>query len=511
MTGLIHLHQDDNIHIAARDIRSGEELALEGRGIRIQADIPIGHKIASQPIGAKSPVKKYGQVIGFATQPIEPGEWVHSHNLSNGEIVLNHEKATISPAARTADPKRTFQGIRRANGKIGTRNYLAVISTVNCSATVSKMVARHFTPDRLEAYGNVDGVIALTHTSGCGMAHQGSKHKMLNRVLGGFARHPNVGGYLLIGLGCEQAPPGLLVSDQKLVQIASGGDKDPLPPIFSMQDQGGTRKTVHAAIEKVESMLPLLNEVSRESVPVSELVLGTECGGSDGNSGVTANPALGIASDVIVGQGGTSILAETSEIFGAEHLLTRRARNVEVADKLLELIEWWKWYVGIFGEELDNNPSVGNKAGGLTTITEKSLGAIAKAGSSRLEMVYDYAQPIDRRGLVIMDSPGYDPPSVTGMVAGGANVVCFTTGRGSCFGCKPVPTIKIASNSPMYHRMEEDMDINAGTILEGEPVESVGQRIFSEIVDVASGKRTKSELCGYGDEEFLPWTVGPEL
>ncbi|MEC9091900.1 MAG: altronate dehydratase family protein [Planctomycetota bacterium] len=511
MTSLIHLHQQDNISIAARDVRQGEAFQLGERSIEVSRDVAIGHKIANQFIESKTPVRKYGQIIGYATQAIEQGDWVHSHNLVNGDIVLDHDKASVNPDIQPANPGATFQGIRRASGRVGTRNYVAVISTVNCSATVSKFVAKHFDRDKLSAYENVDGVIALTHTSGCGMRHQGMKHKMLNRVLGGFARHANVGACLVIGLGCEQATPGLLVTDENLVQIGNANAQKGAVPIFSMQDLGGTKKTVSAAIEQVESLLPIANQVVRTPIPVSELILGTECGGSDGNSGVTANPALGVATDMVVANGGTSILAETSEIYGAEHLLTKRAKSIEVADKLLELIDWWKWYVGIFGEELDNNPSVGNKAGGLTTITEKSLGAIAKAGTSRLEKVYDYAETIDTNGLVIMDSPGYDPPSVTGMVAAGANIVCFTTGRGSCFGCKPVPTIKIASNTPMFVRMEDDMDLNAGTILEGESVESVGERIFTEMLQVASGKKTKSELNGFGDEEFLPWTVGPEL
>lgn len=510
MNELIHLNPGDNICIAAADIPGGRSIVIDGKDFKVKQDIRIGHKVACERIESGAVVRKYGQVIGYTTSAVEPGDWVHSHNLINGDVVLQHEKATEDPPVRPVKDDLTFQGIRRADGRVGTRNYIAVISTVNCSATVSKLIARHFQPEQLADYPHVDGVIALTHTTGCGMSLQGRKHQMLNRVLGGFARHPNVGAYLIVGLGCEQATAGLLIHDYQLVQIGQEKGMSDLP-VFTMQELGGTRKTVAAGIEEVKRLLPLANQVRRTAVPVSELLLGTECGGSDGNSGVTANPALGIASDLIVAHGGTTILAETPEIYGAEHLLTRRARSVEVADKLLGLIDWWKEYVGRYGEELDNNPSVGNKAGGLTTITEKSLGAIAKAGSTRLEQVYDYAELVDTKGMVIMDSPGYDPASVTGMVAGGANIVCFTTGRGSCFGCKPVPTIKIATNSPMYHRMIEDMDINAGTVLEGESLEDVGQRIFQEIIEVASGKKTKSELNGLGDEEFLPWLVGPVL
>lgn len=509
MPGFIHLHADDNIVVATRTISANEKMSVGESELTCVQEIKIGHKVATEDISPEAPIRKFGQVIGYASNAIKAGDWVHSHNLHNGNIVLQHEKACVIPEVRQPELGRTFKGYRRPNGKVGTRNYIAVISTVNCSATVSKFVARHFSEDRLAQYPNVDGVIALTHETGCGMKHQGTKHQMLNRVMGGFAKHANVGAYLIIGLGCEQATPGTLMIDQNLIQI--GGQNENQTPVFSMQDLGGTKKTVKAAIQRVEELLPIANDVERTEVPISEIILGTECGGSDGNSGVTANPALGITSDLIVANGGTSILAETSEIYGAEHLLTRRARNVEVADKLLKLIEWWKWYVGIFGEELDNNPSIGNKEGGLTTIAEKSLGAIAKAGSTALEAVYEYAEPVTQKGMVIMDSPGFDPPSVTGMVAGGANVVCFTTGRGSCFGCKPVPTIKIASNTPMYERMVDDMDINAGKILDGESVENVGREILDEIILVASGKKTKSELNGFGDEEFLPWTVGPVL
>ncbi|MCH7729713.1 MAG: UxaA family hydrolase [Planctomycetes bacterium] len=406
---------------------------------------------------------------------------------------------------------RTFLGYRRANGKAGTRNYVAVISTVNCSASVSKYVAQRFDKTLLEDYPNIDGVVAFTHEGGCGLQYAGLKHQMLNRVLGGIARHPNIGAYLLIGLGCEQGAMGYLMDDQDLIQIGGIGEEPDRPPVFSIQDCGGTVKTVEAGVRKLAEMLPVANDVRREPIPASEIVLATECGGSDGNSGVTANPAVGVASDILVACGGTTILGETPEIYGAEHLLTRRAKTVDVANKLIERINWWKWYTGLFGVKLDNNPSVGNKEGGLTTIAEKSLGAVTKAGSTALVDVYEYAEPVTAKGFVVMDTPGYDPPSVTGMVAGGANMIVFTTGRGSCFGCKPVPSIKIATNTPMYERMIDDMDINAGGILTGQSVEEVGQGILEEILDVASGKKTKSEVHGIGDDEFVPWTAGPTL
>ena len=507
----IHLHSSDNICVASEDLQSGDCVMVDEETVTVQQAIKMGHKVAIASVASGEAVRKYGQIIGFATQEIGPGDWVHSHNLVNGDFERDYAKCEGIPAAPTPVTDRQFMGYRRADGRVGTRNYIAVISTVNCSASVAKNVAKYFEEDRLSDYSNVDGVIAFTHQGGCGMQYQGPGHQMLNRVLGGMAKHPNIGGYLLIGLGCEQGAMGILLQDQKLVQIQGVPAERQGPPVFVMQDLGGTAATIEAGIREVERLLPLVDQARREPCPASALVLATECGGSDGNSGVTANPALGVAADRLVACGGTAILGETTEIYGAEHLLTRRARTTEVADKLLERIEWWKWYVGVFDAEIDNNPSVGNKAGGLTTITEKSLGAVAKGGTTTLEHVYEYAEQVTASGFVIMDTPGYDPASVTGMVAGGANVVVFTTGRGSCFGCKPSPSIKLATNTPMFDRMEADMDLNAGTVLQGESLNSVGERIFDMILRVASGEPTKSEAQGIGDEEFLPWIVGPTL
>ena len=490
---------------------AGTELEIDSLSIRLTSAISLGHKIALDAIDVGHPVRKYGQIIGQAREPIAAGDWVHTHNLALSDFHRDHASATDIPPALEPITGQTFQGYRRAGGRAGTRNYLAVISSVNCSASVSKYIARRFGPAQLAGFPRVDGVIALTHNSGCGMQFGGTAHEMLNRVLAGVARHPNIGAYLLVGLGCEQAEIGYLVEQQRLVRIEGAGISQGAPVVFSIQEQGGTVATVEAGARKVAEMLPAVNDVHREPIPASEIMLATECGGSDGNSGITANPAVGAAADLLVRCGGTVILGETTEIFGAEHLLTRRAKSVAVANKLLDRIEWWKWYVGLFGAELDNNPSVGNKAGGLTTIAEKSLGAIAKGGSTALVDVYQYAEPVAQKGLVIMDTPGYDPPSVTGMIAGGANVVVFTTGRGSCFGCKPSPTIKVATNTPMYERMTDDMDVNAGVILDGVPVATVGKAIFEDILAVASGKKTKSEVHGMGDEEFVPWTVGPTL
>lgn len=508
---VVFLSPDDNICVAARPQEAGAKVSAGTRHVRLEEPIKLGHKIALEAIEEGQVVRKYGQVIGFATRRIMPGQWVHSHNLAQGEFARDYARCSAVPPPPQPLQGRTFQGYRRPGGKVGTRNYVGVISSVNCSATVARHIAERFTPEVLKQFPNIDGVVAFRHGAGCGMQFGGLKHEALNRTMAGIARHPNIGGYLLIGLGCEQGAMGYLVESQRLYQIEGASGQAKLPPILSMQDMGGTVKTIEAGLRMIGELLPRANDVRRESVPASEIVLGTNCGGSDGNSGITANAALGVASDLVVAAGGATVLAETTEVYGAEHLLTRRAVTPQVADKLLERIEWWLRHAGMFGVELDSNPSVGNKEGGLTTIAEKSLGAVAKAGSTALVDVYQYAEPITARGFSFMDTPGFDPPSVTGLVAGGCNMVVFTTGRGSCYGCKPVPTIKVASNTPMYERMIDDMDLNAGEILNGRSVEDVGREIFDEILAVASGRKTKSELHGYGDEEFVPWDIGPTL
>jgi altronate hydrolase len=518
MPSVLLLNPTDNVCIATRDLAAGTQIDTPGARVELRQNVRMGHKIAVAAISAGERIRRYGQTIGFATEPISLGDWVHSHNVTAGEFDRDYRPCSEIPAAPAPIAGRTFQGFRRADARVGTRNYIAVISTVNCSATVSKYVARRFDPALLAKYPNVDGILPLVHQTGCGLQYGGDHHQLLARVLGGMARHPNIGGYLIVGLGCETGTAGFLIDRERLVQIGgvstNGGRQaaaSRAPVVLSMQDCGGTQKTVDRAIELVAEMLPRVNDVRREEVPASEIVLGTNCGGSDGSSGITANPALGVASDMVVAAGGTTILGETPEIYGAEQLLTRRARTPQAAQKLIDRIRWWEWYTGVFGASCDNNPSPGNKEGGLTTIYEKSLGAIAKAGSTALEDVYQYAEQVTAKGFVVMDTPGFDPVSVTGIVAGGANVVVFTTGRGSCYGCKPVPSIKIATNTPMYRRMIDDMDIDAGTILDGRSVEQVGREIFEEILAVASGKKTKSEQHGIGEEEFAPWIVGPVL
>ncbi|HEV8310131.1 MAG TPA: altronate dehydratase family protein [Methylomirabilota bacterium] len=498
----IILHPEDDVAIAKAPIPAGTILEDGPERTTVRCDIRPGHKLARRPRAAGESVRRYGQVIGFATQAIAQGEHVHTHNLAVGELQREYEVGTDVRPVDYYPPAemRHFDGFPRPDGRVGTRNYVAVISTVNCSASVCQFIREHFR-DVQKDYPSVDGVIAITHKSGCGTKLFGEDHDALMRVLGGYSRHPNVGAYVLIGLGCEVNQTLPLIDRQGLGR----------PKVLSIQESGGVRKTIEAGVKAVEQLLPVANEARRTRQPISELILATNCGGSDGNSGITANPALGWAVDELVRYGGTGVLAETSEIYGAEHLLIRRAVNEGVAKRLIDRFKWWEYYCRVLGAEMDNNPAPGNKAGGLTTVFEKSLGGVTKGGTTPLQDVFLYAEPITTRGFVFMDTPGHDPVSVTGLVAGGANIVCFTTGRGSVFGCRPVPSLKLATNSLVYRNMEEDMDINCGVILEGTPLPVVGRRIFEEVIAVASGKKTKSEAAGVGEEEFAPWIIGPVL
>lgn len=507
----IRLHPDDDVVICRKSAPAGATWrGPDGVTVAASRPIELGHKLAIRPVAAGQPVHRYGQVIGFATQPIKPGDWVHTHNLGIGALQQDYEYCTDVPPPPAPLTGRTFQGYRRKDGRAATRNYIGIISTVNCSATSSKYIAQAFDKAVLADFPNIDGVVPLVHKGGCAMAYDGPDHLQLTRTLAGFARHPNIAAYLIVGLGCETGQASFLADKYGLVQLNMPGAKSAEPPpIMNIQDEGGVKKTVARGIAALKEMLPDVNRARREPIPVSEIVLATNCGGSDGASGITANPALGYASDLLVAAGGTTILAETPEIYGGEHLLTRRAINRQVGEKLIERIRWWDEYAGKFGASVDNNPSVGNKRGGLTTIYEKSLGAIAKAGTTALRAVYEYGEQVTERGFVVMDTPGFDPASVTGIVAGGANIVVFTTGRGSCYGCKPAPTIKVSTNTPLYERMIDDMDIDAGKILDGASVESIGTEIFEKIIAVSSGEQTKSEAQGIGDEEFCPWTYGP--
>lgn len=508
---LLLLNRTDNVAVARRALRPGEALRVDGRTVTIAEAVPANHKVAISAIPASREIRKFGQPIGSAASDIAPGQWVHVHNVSIERDRAGYEFSTDIVQFPAVAP-RTFQGFRRKDGRAGTRNYIALISTVNCSATTARYVAQELAKSDLSRYSNIDGVIPVVHKSGCAFAYNGEDHHLLNRTLAGFARHPNIAACLVLGLGCETAQAGHLQEHYGLMQLGGVKKREPddsLPMILNIQEVGGVRKTVDRAVGVLRELLVHADAARREPIPLSELFLGLQCGGSDGASGITANPALGYASDLLVAHGGGSVLAETPEVYGAEQLLTRRSISREVGERLLEQIRWWEDYARHNNASIDNNPSYGNKQGGLTTIIEKSLGAVAKGGTAPLRAVYKYAEPITERGFTFMDTPGYDPISVTGLVAGGCQVVVFTTGRGSCFGCKPSPTIKVATNSPMFHRMRDDMDINAGTILEGASVESVGREIFEKIVATASGDKTLSEQQGIGDEEFCPWMPGP--
>jgi altronate hydrolase len=499
---VIRLNPNDNVVVALGDLESGKK--IEQEKLMCADAIPSGHKLATGSISQGASIRKYGQVIGVASKAIRPGEHVHTHNMTmmdySQEYVFGDE-AKPTDFVKPEDQAR-FQGIVRENGRVGTRNYIGVLPSVVCSATVCRFIADAFKKDLLKLYPNVDGVVGLTQTSGCAMPAYGKGFENLQRCLAGYARHPNFYGILYVGLGCEVNQINLMLENMGL-------ETGPRLQTLVIQETGGTEKTVNRGVEIVKEMLPKANLAEREPVSASHLTIGLECGGSDAYSGITANPALGAAADLVVRNGGTAVLSETTEVYGAEHLLTRRATQPEVGKRLVELIHWWEDYTTRNGAKIDNNPSPGNKAGGLTTILEKSLGAVAKGGSTNLVEVYQYAEPVKAKGLVFMDTPGYDLASITGMIAGGANIVCFTTGCGSVLGCKPTPVIKLATNTPMYQRLSGDMDIDCGVIADGKTsVEEMGEVIFQRILETASGKKTKSELFNYGDNEFVTWQIG---
>ncbi len=499
---LIQLHANDNVLIAKRPLSLGE--AVPAWALKTKAQVPAGHKIASRAIAQGERVLKYNTEIGVATRDIAAGEHVHGHNLALADFY--HEPAfgvDVKPVQVLPEAQQArFMGYVRPGGRVGTRNFIGLFSSVNCSATVIHKIAAHFTPERLKAYPRIDGVVAFAQTTGCGMASPSPHFDLLRRTIAGYVRHPNLAGALIVGLGCERNQVADLVASQAL-------RPSELMQTLVMQEVGGTRATINAGIAAVERMLDAANSVTRTSVPASHLSIGLECGGSDGFSGITCNPALGAAMDILVQHGGTAILSETPEIHGVEHMLTRRAISPEVGQKLLDKLAWWSTYTQGTNVQFNGVVGHGNQQGGLANIFEKSLGSAMKAGSTPMQAFYEYAEPITHKGFVFMDSPGYDPVAVTGQIASGANLICFTTGRGSMFGSRPAPTIKLASNTDMFTRLQEDMDINCGLILDGEAsVQEMGQRIFEDILKHASGEPTKSELLGLGDHEFVPWHLG---
>ena len=498
---MLRLNSQDNVLISTRIVEKGE---VPAENITTTARIMRGHKMAANAITTATPIRKFGQIIGFAKTDIAAGDWVHEHNVEMG--ALSHDYAFCegaSPVAFLPDAQRaTFQGFRRKNGKVGTRNYIGIMTSVNCSATVANFIAQEVNRSgMLQDYSNIDGIVALTQDNGCVIDYRGVIFDIFKRTAWGYATNPNMGGVMMVGLGCE----GFQIPRFKEAYKVEEGETF---RTMTIQETGGTRKTVAAGVAAVRAMLPAVNAQNRETCSAADLILALQCGGSDGYSGITANPALGSAVDLLVRHGGTAILSETPEIYGAEHLLTRRAATREVGEKLVDIIKWWDDYTARNNMEMNNNPSPGNKLGGLTTILEKSLGAAAKGGTTNLNAVYRYAEQVTAKGFVFMDTPGYDPVSATGQVAGGANIMCFTTGRGSAYGNKPCPSIKLATNSDIYRRMMDDMDINCGDIIEGVSLETKGREIFDKILRVASGETTKSEELGYGDNEYVPWYVG---
>ena len=502
----MRLNPADDVAVALLPLAAGRKVDVDGRRVQLATDVPVGHKFALRPLDNGMPVRRYGQVIGFATAPIATGAHIHTHNLHVGSMTLDYAiGADRAPVRYTPErERRTFEGYRRADGRVGTRNSVVLITTVNCAAHTVRMVAQRARAELLPRFPNVDDIVALVHKHGCATKYGSPELELLQRTLAGHADHPNVAAYIFVGLGCEVNQFYDLVGRPEFQK----GD----PPLYlGIQDSGGVAASVEAGLELLAGVLPRADQARRTTVPVSELVVGLNCGGSDSFSGITGNPALGLAVDWLVTQGGTAVLAETPEVYGAEHLLTRRAVSDEVAHKLLNQIRWWEEYTAKHNFEIDNNPAPGNKAGGLTTIFEKSLGAVTKGGSMPLQAVYDYAERITDRGFTFMDTPGYDPVSVTGLAAGGCNLIAFTTGRGSCLGYKPTPSIKIATNSTTYNRMPGDMDVNAGAALEGGSLQGVAAEIVEQFIAVASGKQSKSEAQGIGEEEFNPWVLGATL
>ncbi len=500
---VIRLHPNDNVVVARVDVAIGTSVPSENLSVRSQ--VPAGYKIASKKITAGEPILKYNVIVGFANTDIELGSMVHSHNTAFREFDRDYAYASEYKATELLpeNQRATFQGIVREDGKVGTRNYIGILSTVNCSATVVKKIAEYFTPERLAPYPNIDGVVAFAHSIGCGMEMTGEPMQLLRRTMAGYARHPNLAAALIIGLGCERNQLKGLLEQESL-------QPNPRLHTFIMQESGGTRKTIGAGIAAVQELLADANRFKRSTVSASHLMVGLQCGGSDGFSSITANPALGAAVDILARHGGTGILSETPEIYGVEHTLTRRAVSKEVGEKLIQRIRWWKDEYSVNRDvQINGKVSPGNQIGGLANIFEKSLGSSMKGGTGPLMNVYRYAEPVNSKGFVFMDTPGFDPVSATGQIAGGANLIAFTTGRGSMFGSKPAPCIKLATNTLMYQRLTEDMDINCGEILDGTiSVQEMGQKIFELFLRIASGEKSKSEELGLGDHEFVPWQIG---
>jgi len=498
----IRLDESDNVVVARVEIPKGSR--VEEEDITALQDIPLGHKIASRAVGKGEPILKYNTIIGFAGDDIAPGTWLHSHNVlidafqKDYRFGEDYRQADLLPQSDRA----TFMGFRRPDGRIGTRNYIGIFITVNCSATVARKISRYFDEERLADYPNVDGVVAFVHQQGCGMEMTGEPMDLLRRTLAGYIRHPNIAGAVVCSLGCER-------NNLDAFFEAQGLESGKLLRTVTMQQIGGTAEAVEEGKRVVREMLEEANHIVREPCSAEHLLVGMQCGGSDGFSALSANPSLGRAVDTLARHGGTAILSETPELYGVEHTLTARARNEEVGRQFLERINWWLGYTDGKDVQMQGVVGPGNQAGGLANIIEKALGGAKKGGSTGIEAVYRYAEPVTAHGLVIMDTPGFDPVAATGQIAGGANLIAFTTGRGSCFGSYPAPTIKLATNTPLYDRMQGDMDINCGVVIDGDAtLDEMGDEIFRRFLEIASGRKSKSEILGVGEEEFAPWPIG---
>jgi altronate hydrolase len=496
----ILLHEADNVAVARLVLPPGQAVRCGNGLVVTRNSIPAGHKVAIREIHAGDPVVRYGQHMGVARSNIHAGDHVHAHNVQ----FVDHEAGYEYPDREIALPAPhanlpTFLGFQREDGRVGTRNYVAVVAASNCAAHTAERIAERYHGKALP--DNVDGVVAFPHGEGCGMAI-GPDSRQLQRTLGGVLNHPNVSAAIILGLGCEV--------NQIDHYLGAGSPRTERLVGMTLQTSGGTQATIEAAVMEIDQMVERAAAEKRVESPASKIVLGLNCGGSDSFSGITANPALGWCSDRVADFGGSTVLAETTEIFGAEHLLVKRARNRAVADKLIGFVRGYKDYLRRFEGSFDDNPSPGNKEGGLTNILEKSLGAVAKAGASPLMDVVDYAERIGTPGFVFMNTPGYDPVSLTGLAAGGANLIAFTTGRGSAIGFPTIPVIKISSNTATFERMRDNMDINAGRIADGgATVEQVGREILDLLLAAASGQRTASERLGH--REFVPWRIGPVM
>jgi len=502
LSPFLRLDDADNVMVAKAAVEKGTFIAaLDGA---VSEDVPQGHKVAACRIEQGAPVLKYNTVIGYAAEDIEKGRWVHSHNLKIDAIAKDYrfaedyrETELLAPDARAR-----FMGYLRADGRVGTRNQIGIFVTVNCSATVARKLSRYFDEERLAPYPNIDGVTAFIHHQGCGMEMTGEPMDLLRRTLSGYIRHPNIAGAIVLSLGCERNNVKSFMEQESL-------KAGKMLHVITMQESGGTLNAFEAGKTAIENMLEAANKIERQPCSAEHIMVGLQCGGSDGFSALSANPALGRAVDLLVRHGGTAILSETPELYGVEHTLSARARTKEIGQKFIDRINWWLEYNKGRDTQINGRVSPGNNAGGIANIIEKSLGGAKKGGSTGINAVYEYGWPVTERGLVIMDTPGYDPVSATGQIAGGANLVCFTTGRGSCFGSYPAPTIKLASNTDMYMRMTGDMDINCGQVIDGsKTLDEMGEEIFAHILEIASGRQSKSEQMGVGEDEFVPWQIG---